>query len=94
MDPEDASVRNFKDFLLIYNKMAELCFNHCVYNMNQRDLTTEEVDCVNKCASKSIHINHKLMSIYMEVQPEIVNKRIEEANLQAQLANEQQTFQT
>ncbi|KAK8766886.1 hypothetical protein V5799_006333 [Amblyomma americanum] len=40
---EDAAIRNFRDFLLIYNRMTETCFRHCVNNLNYRDLTPDEV---------------------------------------------------
>ncbi|XP_013790316.1 mitochondrial import inner membrane translocase subunit Tim10 B-like [Limulus polyphemus] len=86
MNSEDVAVRNFRDFLMIYNKMSETCFNHCVRNLNQRDLTTDEVHCVEKCAAKNININHKVMAIYMEVQPEIINKRVEAATKASQFS--------
>jgi len=64
--------------------MAELCFNRCVHSLGQRNLSADEEFCVDKCASKHVNINHKMMSIYMEVQPQIVNKRNEELQQQAQ----------
>ncbi|XP_071449399.1 mitochondrial import inner membrane translocase subunit Tim10B [Hetaerina americana] len=73
-------LRNFKDFLQLYNQMSELCFNRCVYTFGGRDLTREEAHCAEICASKHVKINHKSMAVYMEVQPLIVNKRIEEMN--------------
>lgn len=30
------------------------------------------------CSTKNIRVNHKIMSVYMEVQPLIVQKRVEE----------------
>ncbi|EFN73691.1 hypothetical protein EAG_08488 [Camponotus floridanus] len=36
--------------------------------------------CVSNCAQKYIHANHKIMEIFMEVQPIMVRKRIEEIN--------------
>lgn len=32
-----------RDFLLVYNRMTELCFRHCVSNLNYRLLTGSEV---------------------------------------------------
>jgi import inner membrane translocase subunit TIM10B len=34
--------------------------------------------CVEMCSNKNIRVNHKIMSLYMEVQPLIVQKRVEE----------------
>lgn len=36
--------------------------------------------CVELCSGKNIRVNHKIMAVYMEVQPYIVQKRIEEMN--------------
>uniref|UniRef100_T1JAV5 Mitochondrial import inner membrane translocase subunit n=1 Tax=Strigamia maritima TaxID=126957 RepID=T1JAV5_STRMM len=83
---EDVALRNFRDFLTIYNQMTELCFSRCVDSLNYRQLSPDEVSCVDKCASKHVNINHRMMSIYMEVQPQIVSRRIEEMNQQNQLA--------
>ncbi|XP_075544892.1 translocase of inner membrane 9b [Dermacentor variabilis] len=74
---EDAAIRNFRDFLLIYNRMTETCFRHCVNNLNYRDLTPDESECVDRCAGKAISVNHRMMSIYMEVQPEMMKRSIE-----------------
>ncbi|XP_046404629.1 mitochondrial import inner membrane translocase subunit Tim10 B isoform X2 [Ischnura elegans] len=73
-------LRNFKDFLQLYNQMSELCFNRCVYTFGGRELTREEATCTELCVSKHVKVNHKSMAVYMEVQPLIVNKRIEEMN--------------
>lgn len=78
MDPHN-QLRNFKDFLLLYNQMTENCFKKCVDEMNSRQLNRDEELCVNKCSSKFINANHRMMSIYVEVQSALVNKRIEEA---------------
>jgi len=37
-------------------------------------------NCINNCAQKFIHVNHKIMQIFVEVQPIILNKRMEELN--------------
>ena len=46
-----------------------------------------QIACVENCAQKHINVNHKIMKLYMEIQPEFVNRKMEEANrLQQQLA--------
>lgn len=32
------------------------------------------------CAQKHINVNHKVMKLYMEIQPEFMNRKMEEAN--------------
>ncbi|XP_037568949.1 mitochondrial import inner membrane translocase subunit Tim10 B [Dermacentor silvarum] len=89
---EDAAIRNFRDFLLIYNRMTETCFRHCVNNLNYRDLTPDESQCVDRCAGKAISVNHRMMSIYMEVQPEMMKRSIEaQQQLNAQQSVESQS---
>uniref|UniRef100_A0A6M2CNE5 Mitochondrial import inner membrane translocase subunit n=1 Tax=Rhipicephalus microplus TaxID=6941 RepID=A0A6M2CNE5_RHIMP len=87
---EDAALRNFRDFLLIYNRMTEMCFRQCVNNLNYRELTPDESQCVDHCAGKTINVNHRMMSVYMEVQPEMMKRSIE---AQQQL-NAQQSVQS
>uniref|UniRef100_A0A182U5C7 Mitochondrial import inner membrane translocase subunit n=1 Tax=Anopheles melas TaxID=34690 RepID=A0A182U5C7_9DIPT len=38
----DFELRNIKDFLQLYNKITDMCFNSCVDNLFGRDLTREE----------------------------------------------------
>ncbi|NXC76848.1 T10B translocase, partial [Anhinga anhinga] len=90
-----------RDFLLVYNRMTELCFRHCVSNLNYRLLTGREVRhgpgprcrratgapgrpdpplpqerCLDSCAGKLVHSNHRLMSAYVALMPSIMQRRI------------------
>ncbi|XP_038673969.1 mitochondrial import inner membrane translocase subunit Tim10 B isoform X2 [Scyliorhinus canicula] len=78
-----AELRNLRDFLLLYNKMTESCFNKCVSNMNYRITTQTEENCVNNCAGKLIHTNHRLMSAYVQLMPTIVQRRISDYEAKA-----------
>ncbi|KAL0269838.1 UNVERIFIED_CONTAM: hypothetical protein PYX00_007437 [Menopon gallinae] len=71
-----------KDFLLLYNKITESCFVHCVNQLGQRDLTQDECSCVDVCTKKYVNVNNKVMQVYMEVQSQIINRKIEEVNKQ------------
>nr|CAD7453547.1 unnamed protein product [Timema tahoe] len=73
-----AALRNFKDFLQVYNIMSEVCFLRCVSTLSNRDISAEEAQCVSLCTDKYVNMNNKLMQVYMEVQPIIMNKRMEE----------------
>ncbi|XP_067000535.1 mitochondrial import inner membrane translocase subunit Tim10 B [Anabrus simplex] len=75
-----SSLRNFKDFLQLYNVMSETCFLRCITSLYERDLTQDEAQCVDNCAQKHVNVNHKIMQVYMEVQPEINQRRIDEMN--------------
>ncbi|KAG8430503.1 hypothetical protein GDO86_020478 [Hymenochirus boettgeri] len=78
MDAEQQQLRNLRDFLLVYNKMAEICFNRCAKNFNYRSVTMEEEKCVDSCAAKLIHSNHRLMAAYVLQMPKTVQRRMAE----------------
>ncbi|CAB3373939.1 Hypothetical predicted protein [Cloeon dipterum] len=40
---DSLALKNFKDFLQLYNLVSETCFNNCVTSMHSRDLLTEEI---------------------------------------------------
>ncbi|XP_078079014.1 mitochondrial import inner membrane translocase subunit Tim10 B [Mustelus asterias] len=80
---EPREIRNLRDFLLVYNKMTESCFNKCVTNINYRNTTRTEENCVNNCAGKLIHTNHRLMSAYVQLMPTIVQRRVSEYEAKA-----------
>ncbi|KAK3591778.1 hypothetical protein CHS0354_019550 [Potamilus streckersoni] len=84
---DEQSYRNMKDFLLLYNKLTEHCFNHCVANLFQRDLSKDEVDCVSVCANRYVNYNQRLMFNFVEMQTlknELQAKELEKAALAQQ----------
>ncbi|CAL8364698.1 unnamed protein product [Lota lota] len=77
MEP-DQQLRNLRDFLLVYNRMTEICFQRCSSNFNYRNLTMDEDRCVENCAGKLIRSNHRLMGTYVQLMPKMVQKRMDE----------------
>ncbi|GAB0181117.1 mitochondrial import inner membrane translocase subunit Tim10 B [Grus americana] len=69
-------LRSLRDFLLVYNRMTELCFRHCVCNLNYRLLTGREETCLDACAGKLVRSNHRLMSAYVALMPSIMQRRV------------------
>jgi len=43
-------------------------------------MTLQEANCAELCVKKHTQLNFKVMSVYVEIQPQIVQKRIEEMN--------------
>ncbi|TKS82955.1 Mitochondrial import inner membrane translocase subunit [Collichthys lucidus] len=82
MDP-DQQLRNLRDFLLVYNRMTEICFQRCSSNFNYRNLTMDEENCVDNCAGKLIRSNHRLMGTYVQLMPRMVQRRMEELESKA-----------
>lgn len=81
MDPQ---IRNFRDFLQLYNKITELCFSHCVDNFFSRETSREEAACLDKCVQKFTRVNQRIMNVYVEVQTGINERRVAEMEAQAQ----------
>ncbi|XP_042312745.1 mitochondrial import inner membrane translocase subunit Tim10 B [Sceloporus undulatus] len=65
-----------RDFLLVYNRMTELCFQRCVSNLNYRTLAVEEESCLEGCAGKLVRSNHRLMAAYVRLMPTLVQRRL------------------
>lgn len=49
-----------------------------VFNYALHFPITSQMNCVDVCANKHVRVNHKMMSVYMEVQPLMMQKRMEE----------------
>ncbi|XP_065146777.1 mitochondrial import inner membrane translocase subunit Tim10 B [Paramisgurnus dabryanus] len=79
----DGQLRNLRDFLLVYNRMTEICFQRCTSNFNYRNLTMDEERCVDSCAGKLIRTNHRLMGTYVQLMPAMVQKRMQEMESKA-----------
>ncbi|TRY73492.1 hypothetical protein TCAL_13419 [Tigriopus californicus] len=81
--PHGVALQNFREFLEVYNRISEHCFNHCVLNMNDRQMTSEESGCVNQCAEKNMRVNHKMLGAFMVEQPKIMEQKAEAAQKEA-----------
>lgn len=75
-------IRNLRDFLQMYNRISETCFTQCISTMLERDVQNDELVCVQRCADKHINSNQKIMQVFMEVQPQVVAKRMEKMEQQ------------
>ncbi|KAK2871169.1 hypothetical protein QQF64_002316 [Cirrhinus molitorella] len=82
MDPA-GQLRNLRDFLMVYNRMTEICFQRCTSNFNYRNLTMDEERCADSCAGKLIRTNHRLMGTYVQLMPGMVQKRMQEMESKA-----------
>ncbi|CAA9995151.1 unnamed protein product [Nesidiocoris tenuis] len=69
-----------RDFLEIFNKVTENCFNHCVISFFERDVSQQENICIDRCVTKFLKSSHVAMNTYVEIQPKMVEKRIQEFN--------------
>ena len=84
----DEGLSQFKDILTMYNHMSESCFNRCVINLNDRTLSDEEKACTDVCAEKAMKFNNRLMKVFVVEQPKATERRMAEAQKDAEAAAE------
>merc|ERR1711976_661241 len=89
MDAVEANLRQFRDFMLLYNSISESCFNFCITNFYDRKTSVNETNCIDRCVGKFMKVNHKIMAVYGEVQPIYMQKRIDEMMKQTTMSEEQ-----
>ncbi|CAO1401846.1 unnamed protein product [Diamesa hyperborea] len=92
MDPDNnkGQLRQFKDFLQLYNTITEKCFSSCVDNLFTRDVSESEDSCIIHCVNKFANVNQRLMGTYVEIQTQLNTKRMAEYEENLKLQQEQQ----
>eukprot|EP00075_Anas_platyrhynchos_P032610 XP_027321863.1 mitochondrial import inner membrane translocase subunit Tim10 B [Anas platyrhynchos] len=85
---QQQQLRSLRDFLLLYNRMTELCFCRCVSDLNHRLLTRREELCLERCAGKLVRCNHRLLSAYVALMPSIAQRRAADYEASAARAQE------
>ncbi|XP_044255816.1 mitochondrial import inner membrane translocase subunit Tim9 [Tribolium madens] len=61
-------VKTFKDFLISYNKLAELCFTDCVSDFTSRNIKGSEDRCALNCLEKFLKVNQRISQRFQEFQ--------------------------
>ncbi|WAR00259.1 T10B-like protein [Mya arenaria] len=87
---EEQNARNMKDFLELYNRLTERCFNQCVVNFNSRSLSEYENSCVEQCAGRYVKYNQRLMTTFVDIQStkqEAIIKEMERATAEGRQPN-------
>ncbi|XP_069737766.1 mitochondrial import inner membrane translocase subunit Tim10 B [Phaenicophaeus curvirostris] len=86
MDPgsdQQQQLRSLRGFLLAYNQLSQLCFQRCVCSLGHRLLSASEERCLDHCAGKLLHANHRLMGAYVGLMPALLERRRAEATAAA-----------
>ena len=68
---EKVAVQNYREFITLYNRISHDCFTTCINDMTTASLTPDETTCVERCSEKMVNVNHRLMSVFMEIGPPV-----------------------
>ncbi|XP_075233361.1 translocase of inner membrane 9 [Lycorma delicatula] len=61
-------IKSFRDFLISYNKLSEICFNDCVWDFTTRNVKSQEDRCISNCAEKYLKMNQRISQRFQEFQ--------------------------
>jgi len=79
---EEQAIKQFKDFILNYNRLSEICFNDCVWELTTRAVTDKEDKCATNCFDKYLKMNQRISQRFQEFQ--MVSTENMQARIQAQ----------
>jgi len=65
---ENEQIKQFKDFLMSYNKLTEMCFADCVHDFTLRDVRDKEDKCALSCMEKYLKMNQRISQRFQEFQ--------------------------
>lgn len=68
-------LKQFKDFILNYNKLSEQCFNDCIFDFTSRTMSSKEDVCSSNCVEKFMKMNQRISQRFQEYQM-IVNEKM------------------
>ncbi|CAH1388840.1 unnamed protein product [Nezara viridula] len=68
IDVNAEHIKTFKDFLLSYNKLSEMCFVDCVSDFTSRSVKPYEEKCVLNCTEKYLKMNQRISQRFQEFQ--------------------------
>ncbi|XP_046980026.1 mitochondrial import inner membrane translocase subunit Tim9 [Schistocerca americana] len=61
-------VKSFRDFLLSYNKLSEMCFMACAWDFTTRKVKNQEEKCALNCMEKYLSMNQRISQRFQEFQ--------------------------
>ena len=61
-------LKQFKDFILNYNKLSEQCFSDCIFDFTSRSFPSKEDTCATNCVDKYLKMNQRISQRFQEFQ--------------------------
>ncbi|XP_078000374.1 mitochondrial import inner membrane translocase subunit Tim9-like [Glandiceps talaboti] len=65
---QQAEVKQFREFLLSYNRLSEMCFVDCVMDFTSRKVTDGEENCASNCMEKYLKMTQRISQRFQEYQ--------------------------
>ena len=67
MNSSITQMKLFKEYMMDFNRLAETCFNDCIFDFTQRKLTSKEEKCEDNCVQKYFKVNQRLSKRFYEI---------------------------
>ncbi|XP_073981051.1 translocase of inner membrane 9 [Rhodnius prolixus] len=67
-DVNAEQIKSFRDFLLSYNKLSEVCFVDCISDFTSRTIKPNEEKCALNCTEKYLKMNQRISQRFQEFQ--------------------------
>ncbi|XP_033208079.1 mitochondrial import inner membrane translocase subunit Tim9-like [Belonocnema kinseyi] len=61
-------IKTFREFLMNYNKLSEICFVDCISDFTSRDIKEKEEKCALNCMEKYLKMNQRISQRFQEFQ--------------------------
>lgn len=64
----ERTMKQFKEFLLSYNKLSEMCFTDCAHDFTTRKVLESEDSCAKNCMDKYLKMTNRISQRFQEIQ--------------------------
>lgn len=68
MDNSADTMKQFKEFILNYNKLTDQCFSDCIFDFTSRSILAKEDTCSTNCVEKYLKMNQRISQRFQEFQ--------------------------
>ena len=72
----DQDQKTFRDFFQTYNKMSQVCFQHCVWDFGSDHMLKREERCLMRCVDHFLAANKEIQKVFADEQANQVAKTL------------------
>ncbi|PVV01345.1 hypothetical protein BB560_004238 [Smittium megazygosporum] len=70
--------RQMKDFMKMYVKLVNNCFDDCINGFEEKNLTDNEIACTRKCTQKFMKVNERVGARFSEEHQKMLESQIQQ----------------